>query len=498
MRKFLVSVAGLLLILSTPVSAASMPLEVASTPSVFITELQTNGGNASQEFIELYNATDADIDFSNGASQWRMQFFNSTAVKQDAPAWDTQATSTNSVILTGVIKAHGYYILASDGYQPAGILPNSSYTPSSSHLMTDTGGGLQLLTIKGYGTTGQAAVAIDRTMWLSDPVAMKDIAPSPKPGKSLQRSQNDQGEYAMAAGVSLLEVQDDITPLSAWVAPEPEPMPTPSEDDSQVVGHAADDGQVKPLITELLPNPGAPLSDANDEFIELYNPNNDAFDLTDYKLDVGTTSHRLYAFPAGESLAPQSYTAFYAAKTHLALSNNGSKVALRDADDNVVAESGQYGPAADNQSWSLIGSTWQWTTSATPNAPNVEAAPAPIVKAAKPTTKTSTTSKKAVTVKTAAAKKATTKKTTAKKATTKKAATKKSKTGPISTAAALTQKPPVHTTVLVGVAVAAVIYGLYEYREDISNKFFEFRTNRSHRRRNGDEVAWRRGYSSEQ
>ena len=91
-------------------SATSAPvLTFTNTPDIFITEIQTNGGNAAQEFIELYNLTDHDIKFDNSNStgsaseQWRIQFFNSTSVKSGSPTWATTASSGNSIVLHGII-----------------------------------------------------------------------------------------------------------------------------------------------------------------------------------------------------------------------------------------------------------------------------------------------------------------------------------------------------------------------------------------------------------
>ena len=156
------------------VSATSGPtIAVADAPEIIITELQTNGGSASQEFIELYNATDEDIILDDSAqssgSQWKLLFYNATSVKtgisSGTPMWTNPVTSGNTVLLKGTIPANEYFILTPTGYQPGGVEVDQHYGSAGSNLMTDSGGGLQL--IQTTGTAGSEVVAAhDRVMWL--------------------------------------------------------------------------------------------------------------------------------------------------------------------------------------------------------------------------------------------------------------------------------------------------------------------------------------------
>ena len=73
---------------------------------------------------------------------------------------------------------------------------------------------------------------------------------------------------------------------------------------------AMDIGLIAPVINELLPNPGGELSDSEDEFIELYNPNDKPFDLTGFKLQVGLSTKRSWSFADGTILPAKSFRAF--------------------------------------------------------------------------------------------------------------------------------------------------------------------------------------------
>ena len=476
-------------------AATTAPATIQSvvTPDIFITEFQTNGGSAAQEFVELYNGTDQDIAFGDpttpvaGAPQWKLQFFNSSSVKTGAPTWTTMPTTSNSITLTGTVSAHDYFLIASNDYLPGGMTPDLTYAASSSHLMTDTGGGLQLLSID---TTTAVTMAHDRVMWLAesgDTALPQGVLASPASGKSLQRIPNDDSEYVGDDGtLAAYGPEDDITPLDGWlplvIVEQTDPAAETTDDNSTptdgtiaadaaaVLPPLSNDDLIAPQITELLPNPASPLTDANDEFIELYNPNNAAFDLESYKLEVGTTTLHTYVFPAGTVIAPLTYVAFYSADTGLSLSNSGGQARFRDPAGLVLNETTAYGTVADNQAWILDDGVWQWSTSATPSVANILTVPVVAIKATKVATPKASATK---TTKATTTKKAST--TTAKLKTTKAKTTaaKKKVTAAKTAATTLLDKPktPIHMGILVAVAALAVLYGLYEYRHDIAHKF---------------------------
>src|SRR4051794_28930546 len=60
--------------------------------------------NAGQEFIELYNNSDTDINLAS----WHVQYTSATKTDWSSPS--------RNVTLTGVIQAGDYYLLASTGY----------------------------------------------------------------------------------------------------------------------------------------------------------------------------------------------------------------------------------------------------------------------------------------------------------------------------------------------------------------------------------------------
>src|SRR5581483_11637400 len=118
--------------------------------------------------------------------------------------------------------------------------------------------------------------------------------------------------------------------------------------------------------------------------------------------------------------------------------------------------------------WIFIEDSWQWSTTPTPGAANImTSAPASADKAA--------TKKAAV--------------PTAKKAAAKTTSPKSKKTGATGTSSNDTtdpsptdQPPALHPAVLAGVGGAALLYGAYEYKADVANRFYQLRRYRATRR----------------
>ncbi|MDQ5886303.1 MAG: hypothetical protein QG628_700, partial [Patescibacteria group bacterium] len=215
-------------------------------------------------------------------------------------------------------------------------------------------------------------------------------------------------------------------------------------------------------ISELLPNPASPIPDATGEFIELHNATELDIALRGFKLLTGSTLSHSYVFK-DQVIAAHQYMAFYVTDTGTTLSNSGGKAQLQDPVGNIMSETSSYTKADDGQAWAFDGANWQWTATPTPNAENsvlvATSALASKVSKAKSTKKV--TAKKA---------KATGK---VKGATTANAAKSADTSDAFSS--------PMHTPVLAGVGGLAVLYGVYEYRQDIANAYRKFRGNRGAR-----------------
>ncbi|MDB5182148.1 MAG: multifunctional nuclease/2,3-cyclic-nucleotide, partial [Candidatus Saccharibacteria bacterium] len=370
----------LLICLPLQATAASPSFLSSSIPKVIITELQTAGDTSSQEFIEIYNLTDVDIDFADtvhgGKELWKLQFFSAANTSTGAPDWSKPSAT---ISLQGTIPAGGYYLLASTGYLPGGIDADQEYNPR----LSDTGGGLQIVT-----TTTTTTTAYDHLMWKqssADKPLVRGQWPTPAAKASLQRLPNDEDlyqntdnsltDFVAAAEISPKDmwrpvVVEEIVPIEPTTPPIDEEEPIGLEEPSipEIVGNPAE--LMSPYLTELLPNPAAPLKDETDEFIELYNPNEAAFNLKGYTLEVGTTTLHDFTFTEDFIVPGRTYTAFYSKDTRLSLTNTGGQARLLGLEGNVLSESQPYTSADDGMAWVFADGIWQWSANATPGLIN--------------------------------------------------------------------------------------------------------------------------------
>jgi hypothetical protein len=464
-------------------------------PDIIITELQTSNKTANQEFIELYNTTDYDIDFADIAHQgknvWKLQFFSSTKVIVNNFAWDPKTSGLTTVSLTRidgtpvVIAAHSYFLISSAGYSPGDVEPDFTY--SSGH-MSDIGGGLQLVSASGTSTS-QIITPKDHLGWFKPTTTQ--MLPSgfyitPAAQGSLQRTAVEDTYVTDSNQLTAFVNEEVISPKEAWVFPVEEPeLQVVNEPDVGIAElvvvsaeEPAETTQMLPIyITELLPNPSSPQSDDKDEYIELFNPNDEIINLSGYSLQAGLKFSYNYTFQEA-TINPLSYLYLTSGNTSLSLANSAGQARLLDASGQVLSQTDAYDSAPEGQAWALKGESWQWTTVPTAGTENVISAPSirtiaqPKLALPKKAVPKATSSKKVIPPKS--------------KATSVKAA-KTAKAAPApKPSATLGKVPPaaLHKSILVGVGTLAVVYGLYEYRTDMANKLYQFRRNRTARREN--------------
>ncbi|HSX41328.1 MAG TPA: lamin tail domain-containing protein [Candidatus Saccharimonadales bacterium] len=413
--------------------------------NLVISEVQTGtSASASQEFVELYNPTAADISLAG----WTIEYKSATG---DDTAWTKRGT------LDGTIKSYGFYLAA-----PKSYLSNAD--ADWSPTLASTGGNIRIEDANGavvdqlgYGAAANAA----ETAPASAPVA----------GQSLERLPGrlvEEGGNATDTNDNSCDFIVRTTPLPQNTASETE-VPQVDTGDPNPAGETAEDQVVTPAylpveISELFIDPAAPLTDAHDEYIELHNSNNVPVDLTDYVLKAGSSFHDYFVLP-NITLAPDAYLALYSDQTHISLTNSGGAAELLDPLGNVVAVTEGYGDAPTGQAWGKFAGGWQWTLQNTPGEVNILLAP--VVVSAK------TSSAKTTTAHKAAAK-------AAKPKAVKKSAIDKHKTAKAKVAGVSTPKvspATIHASawLIAGLAVLTIAYASYEFRYDIRNFYYRFR-----------------------
>jgi len=450
---------------ATAQSTAAAPAQ--SAPSgLAITQIKITG----DEFLVIQNNTTSTI--SDLSSYWLYDFNNVSPLA-------TGVSSSQQQLPTVALDAGQSLLLSTSprntcGAQVAGKLSVS---------LTDGGGFLELVQL-GQDTSGAVQQKSgDVVSWSSGANGIiPNVPTSTKDPQAIyyrfQNGTNYGWQLAdldttiacqlnvVTAGVKQLVPSSGLVPTTT-VPPTTIVSVAAADDGGDAVASLppSDIGLSAPQVNELLANPTGTDNDDTDEFIELYNPNGSAFDLSGFVLQTGLTSKHSYTFPAGTTLASKSFTAFYSADTGLSLSNTSGQAALLDPLGTAISKSDAYGTAKDGVAWAFAKGNWYWTSDSTPNAANV-------IKQVATT-----------------AKKSSSKSSTSKSKSTASGSTKGGTNGSNSSSAGgsaasqVANVTPIHLWTLAVVAALAVAYGVYEYRLDLANRFYEFRKHRKNRSR---------------
>lgn len=331
---------------------------LADTPlakELTISQIKITG----DEFLVLRNATTNNLQLNN---YW-LQYFNDFNL--------SRTSSASSFQLPDVWLQPSQEIMLAIG---TAATCGPVWVSKLSFTFKDSAGMLQILNldqtggIVGYQPEDQISWSSKNT----DPVDIKGVSTSAS-AQIYNKTETAWAATNTPAGCSAISSNSSTstnTPdtLSRSNSSPPSVLVDENSDESS---QANNGGLIAPQLSEILPNPGSPKTDANDEYVELYNPNDQTFDLSGFKLQAGTSSTSSYSFPDGSSLQPNEFQVFYSSVTNLSLSNSGSQVKFLSPQGDILASSDAYTEAEDDNSWILADGLWQWTAAPTPDARNV-------------------------------------------------------------------------------------------------------------------------------
>lgn len=430
--------------------------DVANAPSLTISQLKITSSNG--QFVRLQNQSDDAVDMAH----YRLEYFNHYDL--------SKSTSSRSIALSGTVPPHGYYTI-SDSVEP---LCYQQVVNSVSLGFSSTAGMVQIVSQSQESVGGSVRPVLhDVVAWSKTAALGAQTLPSLVDGSLLRTDARTwlsvRPTQPNSCELVTIGTHADIV-LAASLLPGEPPAAIVLGDEpvDQTSVPSKNNGLKAPTITELLPNPAGTGNDATEEFIELHNANAVSFDLSGYVLQTGATTMRSFTFPEGSILEPQSFKAWYAPITKLSLSNTRSHARLLDPAGSIIAQTDLYTNAKDGHAWAFARGKWQWTTVLTPGTTNVMQAPA--------ATKTSSS----------------------------KSAVKNNKAGVVlgassstaasSSGATAKEEPvttPVHIRTLALVGAAALLYGAYEYRQDVANRIYQCRSYCKARLRSWRSVARR-------
>lgn len=288
---------------------------------MLITEVQTgSSSSSSEEFVEIYNSSDSDIDVSG----WSMYYKSATG-----SSWTKKAT-----VVSGSLKARGYWLFA------ANLTGDTSFSSG----LSGTGGNLQIKDKLGN--------IVDQFGWGSANASLGTPATVSGGGQSM---------YRLYDFETLNYLNTDNNFADFDIADQPTPSKVPqielAEVDTEPLAYPSME------LSELFPDPESPLVDSSDEFIEIFNPSSDEVDLSGWVVKDESGASFLIK---DRSVPARSWLAIYAKDSKLTLNNTGDVVQLVDPNGKIQDESADYGNAEPGLSWSKIDGVWQWAVAATP------------------------------------------------------------------------------------------------------------------------------------
>ncbi|HEX7259438.1 MAG TPA: lamin tail domain-containing protein [Candidatus Saccharimonadia bacterium] len=438
-------------------------------PHLVISEVQTGTTtSASQEFIELYNPLPEPVSLTG----WTIEYKAATSVNAET-SWSKKAT------LLGMVPAQGFYLVAPKAYL---VLADAEWTAT----LASGGGTIRLKDAAGvvvdqlgYGETANAAEGLPAPAPAAASIERLPGRTQPLEGNGVDTNDNAadfilRTEAQPQAATSLPEVPGEIQFEEAEEPDEPTELAVTAPMYSALI------------ITELLVDPLAPLSDSHDEFIELYNPNAEPVDMEGYMLRCGS-SFRDYYKLSKMIIPPGGYAVLYSRETGLSLTNSGGAVQLLDPNGTLVDQTPVYSAASAGQSWAAFEDKWEWTLQLTPGLSNVLAL-LPATTGTTALAKAKTAPKKAAVKPAAKPKKAAVSKL-AKEKKPKKIKPTPAAFTPLPVAASRNLQPG--TWLIISLAVLTIGYALYEFRYDIFNLYYRLRGKHSSRSDNRHPVKGR-------
>jgi hypothetical protein len=313
----------------------------AADSNLIISEILIGGDSASEEFIELYNPTSADIDLK--LLPLKLHTVNSSGT-------DTSKTLTY-LSSDSTIKAHDYFLLASPSFKEKNGDIGIGITYSASLV---SNGAVYIST-----SATKSSDIIDLVCWGTSTVCTFSL-PDPKQNHSLERIGDDMDwqescETGGTPGKELQLCEEDI--------PMEEDIDSEDGSGTDYVSEAASE---KVFLSEILPNPKG--DEEKDEFIEIVNGDSGPVDLFGWTIRDGSKTGK-YVFKEHTEIASGEYLAIYRSDSKITLNNSSESVTLYNPQGEITS-SVSYNKSTEDASYSFDGKNWKWSKYLTPGKEN--------------------------------------------------------------------------------------------------------------------------------
>ncbi len=336
----LIFIALYLILWTLPVSGQS---QVEQEKISIIEFMNGSEQSAKHEFVEIIVTSESEVDVAG----WRLEYKS-----QSGTEWRSKAT------LSGIVASGQRLLLATN-------LVDAENSIEISGGFAASGGGLRITDVEGAVRT-----QVEWSEQVSDGVMQ-----APKAGSSMKRIVSEDGGFNPAATFFESDspspfghppTQEDAEP--ALVCSIEESIDeaatrdysntidtTVPEQPAHELGSVVNYDRVK--LSELMPDPVSPLTDADDEYIEIYNPHSFNVDVDGYVLESGKGFR--YRHELSGTVLPMSYMVVFSDQAKMSLANSGGAVQLKDP-NGVVIDLQEYGESSPGISWSEYQDSWLW------------------------------------------------------------------------------------------------------------------------------------------
>ncbi len=106
------------------------------------------------------------------------------------------------------------------------------------------------------------------------------------------------------------------------------------------------------------------------EWIEIYNQNPTAVDLSGWKISDTEGSSNVYTFPIGSKIQSNGYLVLGRPATKIVLNNAKDGLIIKNP-AGVISDEVSYTKAPTNQSYNRLNSVWAWSKTLTPASKNI-------------------------------------------------------------------------------------------------------------------------------
>jgi len=312
--------------------------EAQNSSEIVINEVAWMGTNTSysDEWIELYNNLSSSVNLEG----WKL-------IAEDG---------TPEINLEGEIPAKGFFLLErTDDETVPNIKANLIYKGS----LNNKGEYLRLI-----DNQGKTVDKIDCSSgWFAGDNKTKKTMERKNPSlvdsgpENWQTSQYSGGTPKNENSLVDLESSESILPEK-----RPETEPKLKEKLETVVY------SLNIFINEILPSPED--ADAENEWVEIFNQNNNEVDLSFWQISDTKGVTTIYTLPEGTIIKPKEFLVLSRPITKITLNNSGDSLRLTQPDGNIL-DTITYEKAPLGQSYNRTDSGWAWSPTLTPGSTNI-------------------------------------------------------------------------------------------------------------------------------